>query len=85
MCLAVPGKIVSVNESEADFMRTGRVDFGGILREVNLSCVPDANIGDYVVVHVGLALSKMDESEAQQVFTYLKQMGELEEMEQAAT
>ncbi len=82
MCLAIPGKIVSVDES-ADFLRSGRVDFGGLVREVNLSCVPEAGVGDYVIVHVGLALSKMDEAEAHQVFDYLRQMGELQELEES--
>lgn len=85
MCLAVPGKIVSVQEEAGAFARVGRVDFGGIVRDVNLSFVPEAGQGDYVVVHVGVALSKMDEAEANQVFRYLQQMGELEEMERAET
>jgi hydrogenase expression/formation protein HypC len=79
MCLAIPGKIVQVNEDEG-YLRSGKVDFGGVLRDVNLSCVPEAGIGDHVVVHVGLALSKIDEAEAQEVFRYLERMGELEEL-----
>jgi len=55
----------------------GKVDFGGIQKDVNLACVPEANVGDYVIVHVGFALSKVDESEANEVFEYLRQMGEL--------
>ncbi len=82
MCLAVPGKIVQI-VSEDGFMRAGRVDFGGILREVNLSCVPEAGVGDYVIVHVGLALSRVDEAEAQEVFRYLERIGELQELEEA--
>jgi len=62
------------------YFRTGRVSFGGIVKEVSLACVPDAKIGDYVLVHVGMALSVVDEREADEVFTYLKEMGELEEL-----
>jgi hydrogenase expression/formation protein HypC len=79
MCLAVPGKIVSIEEADATF-RNGRVNFGGIVKNVNLSYVPEAKIGDYVVVHVGFALSIVDEKEAAQVFEYLKQMGDLTEL-----
>ena len=65
MCLAVPGKIVSVNETDPLF-RLGVVDFGGVTREVNLACVPEAVPGDYVIVHVGMALSVLDEGPALQ-------------------
>ena len=83
MCLAVPGKIISIEEADATF-RSGRVDFAGIVKNVNLSYVPDAVVGNYVVVHVGFALSIVDEKEAQQVFEYLRQMGELAELTEAA-
>lgn len=83
MCLAVPGKIVSIEEADATF-RTGRVNFGGIVKNVSLSYVPEAKVGDYVVVHVGFALSIVDEYEAAQVFEYLRQMGELNELTEAA-
>jgi hydrogenase expression/formation protein HypC len=83
MCLAVPGKIISIEEADATF-RNGRVDFAGIVKNVNLSYVPDAKIGDYVVVHVGFALSIVDEAEARQVFQYLRDMGELTELTEAA-
>lgn len=82
MCLAVPGKIVSVVENESG-SRLGKVNFGGIAKEVSLDFVPEAGVGDYVIVHVGFALSKVDEKEAQEVFSYLKQMGELAELEEA--
>jgi hydrogenase expression/formation protein HypC len=78
MCLAIPGKILSL-EGEDPLTRTGRVSFGGIVKEVNLAYVPEAGVGDYVVVHVGFAISKVDEQEAQQVFEYVKQMEELVE------
>ena len=63
MCLAVPGKIVSVHEKDPLF-RLGVVDFGGVTREVNLACVPEAEGGGYVIVHVGMALSVLDEETA---------------------
>ena len=80
MCLAVPGKVLSIQGE--DIARVGRVNFGGIVKEVNLAYVPQAGVGDYVVVHVGFAISVMDEGEATQVFEYLKQIGELGEIEE---
>ena len=80
MCLAVPGKILNVTGE--DFMRCGAVSFGGIVKQVSLAYVPEAKVGDYVIVHVGFAISTVDESEAMQTFEYLKQMGELGELEQ---
>lgn len=79
MCLAVPGKIMSI-EGE-DFARTARVSFGGIVKEVSLAYVPEAAVGDYAIVHVGFAISLLDEQEALRTFDYLKQMGELAELE----
>jgi hydrogenase expression/formation protein HypC len=79
MCLAVPGKILSI-EGE-DFARRARVSFGGIVREVSLAYVPEAEVGDYVIVHVGFAISLLDEAEATRTFEYLRQMGEVEELE----
>ena len=73
MCLAIPGKVIEVHES-LEWLRTGKVDFGGVVKEVSLALVPDAAKGDYVLVHVGMALSKIAEDEAQQVFAYLRQM-----------
>jgi len=81
MCLAIPGKIESITGSEGDFLNIkGKVNFGGILKEVSLAYVPEAKVGDYVIVHVGFALSLVDQEEALKVFDYLKQMGELEEL-----
>jgi hydrogenase expression/formation protein HypC len=80
MCLAVPGKIISLSATEP-LLRAGRVSFGGIVKEVNLTYVPEAQIGDYVLVHVGFAISTLDETEAQQVFDYLQQMDELSDLE----
>ncbi len=79
MCLAVPGKVTCIT-NEDPIARTGKVNFGGVLKEVNLSYVPEAQVGDYVIVHVGFALSKLDEEEAQRVFEYLKEIDELEEL-----
>ena len=80
MCLAVPGKIESIEGSDP-LLRTGRVNFGGIFKHINLAYVPEAKVGDYVLVHVGFAINTIDEEEARQVFEYLRQMGELEELE----
>ncbi len=79
MCLAVPGKIISI-EGE-DLARSARVSFGGIVKQVSLAYVPEAEVGDYAIVHVGFAISLLDEDEALQTLEYLKQMGELEELE----
>jgi len=62
-------------------LRSGKVDFAGIVKQISLAYVPEAKIGDYVLVHVGFAISTVDEQEAQQVFEYLRQMGELAELE----
>jgi hydrogenase expression/formation protein HypC len=80
MCLAVPGRIISI-EGDDPVLRAGRVDFAGIVKRVNLSYVPEASVGDYVLVHVGFAISTVDEAEARQVFAYLKEMGDLAEIE----
>lgn len=62
-------------------LRSGKVSFGGVIKEINLAYVPEAKVGDYVVVHVGFAISIVDEAEARQVFKYLEQIQELEEIE----
>lgn len=80
MCLAIPGKILTINALD-DTFRTGKVSFGGIQKEVNLCMVPEVQVGDYVLVHVGVAIGKVDEEEAKKVFNYLKDMGEVEELE----
>jgi hydrogenase expression/formation protein HypC len=80
MCLAVPGKILSI-DGDDPILRSGRVDFTGVVKVVNLAYVPEAKVGDYVLVHVGFAISTVDEDEAKQVFEYLRQMGDLEELE----
>ncbi len=82
MCLAIPGRLLSLSGG-ADLNRTGRVSFGGIIKEVNLGYVPEATVGDYVVVHVGFAISVLDEVEAQRTLDYVREMGELAELEAA--
>ncbi len=76
MCLAIPGKILSIQGE--DFARTAQVSFGGIVRETSLAYVPEAVEGDYVIVHVGMAISVLDEAEALRTFEMLEQMNELE-------
>jgi hydrogenase expression/formation protein HypC len=80
MCLAVPGKILSVEEGTPT-TRTGRVNFGGVIKEVNLAYVPETQVGDYVIVHVGFAISTVDEDEAQRTFEYLREMDKLSELD----
>jgi hydrogenase expression/formation protein HypC len=80
MCLAVPGKVISVVDDGLP-TRRGTVDFDGILREVNLAFVPDASIGDHVLVHVGFALTRVDEAEARRIFDTLQELDDLEELQ----
>ncbi|MBI2264626.1 MAG: HypC/HybG/HupF family hydrogenase formation chaperone [Armatimonadetes bacterium] len=75
MCLAVPGKIKTMTD-EDPLLRTGKIDFGGIAKEVSLAYVPQARIGDYVIVHAGFAISIVDEREAIRIFETLRQMEE---------
>ena len=79
MCLAIPGKVESISGND-QLSRVGKVNFGGILKEVSLAYVPEVKVGDYVIVHVGFALSRLDEDEAHKVFEYLKEMEELAEL-----
>jgi hydrogenase expression/formation protein HypC len=79
MCLGVPGKVIAI-EPDPLGMTMGKVNFAGIVKDVCLAYVPDVQIGDYVVVHVGFAISKVDEDEARQVFAYLREMDELGEL-----
>ena len=76
MCLAVPGKLVSI-EGVDPISRVGAVDFGGIRKDVNLAFVPEAQVGDYVLVHVGFALNTIDADEAARVLRYLDEIDEL--------
>ena len=79
MCLGVPGKVIAI-EPDPLGMTMGKVNFAGIVKDVCLAYIPDVQIGDYVVVHVGFAISKVDEEEARQVFAYLREMDELDEL-----
>jgi hydrogenase expression/formation protein HypC len=76
MCLGVPGKILEITEEEP--LRSGRVAFGGVVKKVVLAYVPDAKVGDFVIVHVGFAISIIDEEEAARVFSYLREIGDLD-------
>jgi len=79
MCLAVPGRVVEIIDGGDAAFRVGKVDFGGIRKEVNLAYVPEAEIGKYVLVHVGFAISVIDEEEAKRVFQYLEELGAVKE------
>ena len=81
MCLAIPGKVVSISGDDDPLTRMGRINFGGVVKEASLAYVPEVVLGDYVIVHVGFALSTVEEAEAHKVVEYLKQMGELGELE----
>lgn len=82
MCLAVPGKIESI--SGEDLGRVARVSFSGVKRDISLAYVPEAQVGDYVLVHVGFAISRVDPAEADQVFEYLRQMDESAETDESS-
>ncbi len=83
MCLGIPGEVIETY-SEHD-MLMGKVDFGGVFKRVCLEHTPEARVGDFVIVHVGFALQVIDEAEAKQVFAFLEQMNELQELEAAGT
>jgi hydrogenase expression/formation protein HypC len=76
MCLAIPGKVLEAEEQNG--RRVGRVQFGGIVRCIRLDFVPEASVGDYVMVHVGFAISQVDEREAARTYELLREMGALE-------
>jgi hydrogenase expression/formation protein HypC len=77
MCLAIPGRILSLSGDDP-LTRTARVDFGGVVKEINLAFTPEAGLGDYVLVHVGFAITVIDEAEAAKVFEHLERIGEIE-------
>ena len=81
MCLAIPGKIIELSEKNG--MKMSKVDFGGITREACMAYVPEARIGEYVMVHVGFAISKVDEEEAARTYQYLAEMDALREIEES--
>jgi len=80
MCLAVPGKVLEI-QGDDPLLRSARVSFAGVIKNVSLTCAPEANVGDYVLVHVGVAISVVDQKEAEETYSYLKQMGELDGLE----
>ena len=77
MCLAIPGKIESIETMTDGAMTMAKVSFGGIIKDVSLEMVPEAQVNDYVLVHVGVAISRVNEEEAHRVYQYLKEVGEL--------
>lgn len=79
MCLGIPGKVVEVGR-ERDLLM-GKVDFGGVFKRVCLEYIPEVAVGEYVLVHVGFALTRLDEAEALRVFTLLSELGEVEDIE----
>nr|WP_293834133.1 HypC/HybG/HupF family hydrogenase formation chaperone [uncultured Arsenicibacter sp.] len=80
MCLAIPGKIKSIDYQYGGAVRMAKVLFGGITKDASLDMVPHAQVGDYVLVHVGVAISVVDEDEAEKSFRYLQEIGELDEL-----
>ncbi len=79
MCLGIPGKILE--SFEVNGLRMGKVEFGGIVRDTCLAYTPEANVGDYVIVHVGFAISRIDAEEAARTFQLLEEMGQLAELD----
>ena len=80
MCLAIPGKIIKIEQQLDDIFRIAKVSFDGIVKDVNLAMVPNAKVGDYVLVHVGSAISIVDEEEAKRTMEILYKMGEIDEL-----
>jgi hydrogenase expression/formation protein HypC len=80
MCLAVPGKVIEIFGDDP-LLRSARVSFAGVIKRVSLTCAPEAVVGDYVLVHVGVAISVVDAKEAEETFRYLRQMGDLDGLE----
>jgi hydrogenase expression/formation protein HypC len=83
MCLAIPGKVEKINDLKRDEFQMGTILFGNIRKEVNLCMVPEVKLGDYVLVHVGVAIAIVDEEEALKTFEYVAKMGELDEINES--
>jgi hydrogenase expression/formation protein HypC len=79
MCLGIPGKVLEIRQQ--DSLSMGRVEFGGIVKDICLAYLPEVQVGEYVLVHVGFAISRIDEREAEEIFSYIEQIGELSELE----
>jgi hydrogenase expression/formation protein HypC len=77
MCLGIPGKLTEIHQQND--LPMGKVEFGGILKDICLAYTPEARVGDYVLVHVGFAISRIDEAEAQEIFGYLDEIGEIDQ------
>ncbi|MFM2393915.1 MAG: HypC/HybG/HupF family hydrogenase formation chaperone [Bacteroidota bacterium] len=84
MCLAIPGKIKSIEYQYDGLVRMAKVSFGGIIKEASLDMLPAAKVDDYVLVHVGVAISIVDEEEAHKTFKYLEEIGEIDELVEAS-
>ena len=80
MCLSIPGKLIEITGQLDETFRTGKVSLDGVIKEVSLTLVPEANVNDYVMVHVGAAISVVDEIEAKKTFDLLKQLNELQDL-----
>ena len=80
MCLSIPGKLIAIDQVLDDTFRTGKVSFDGVIKDVSLTLVPEAKVDDYVMVHVGAAISVVNEEEAKKTFEILKQLGELDDL-----
>ena len=81
MCLSIPGQLIEITSQLDETFRLGRVSFDGIIKEVSLTLVPEAKVGNYVLVHVGAAISLIDEDEAKKTFDLLKQLDELHDLD----
>jgi hydrogenase expression/formation protein HypC len=81
MCLSIPGKLIEITAEIDTTFRTGKVSFDGVIKDVSLALVPDAKVNDYVLVHVGAAISTIDEEEANKTFDILRQLNELNDLE----
>lgn len=77
MCLAVPGKIISIDESNPE-LRMAKVNFGGVNKDICIQWVPDVKVGEYILAHVGFALNKVDEKDAEETIRILKEMGDID-------
>lgn len=82
MCLAVPGKVEEIYEGD-NLLKMAKVNFGGVKKDICIAWIPDVKVGDYVLVHVGFALNKINEEEAMETLRILKEMGELDEFQKS--
>ena len=85
MCLSIPGKLIEITGQLDETFRTGKVSFDGVIKEISLTLVPEAKVDDYVMVHVGAAISVVDEEEAKKTFEILQQLGELNDLDNQET